>query len=98
MQDIYRNRCKLIVVFLGTSYRKKDWCGLEFRVIEEIILQRALDRVMYVRLDDGEVPGVLAMDGYIDARQYNAAKIARFIQERLLTIPPGQIVTAAGGG
>lgn len=97
LQDIYRNRCKLIVVFLGTDYRKKDWCGLEFRVIEEIIFKRALERVMYVRLDDGEVPGVLATDGYIDAQKYNAAQIARFIQERLLSMPPSQFVTGASG-
>jgi hypothetical protein len=97
LQDIYRNRCKLIVVFIGTDYQKKDWCGLEFRVIEEIILKRDLDRVMYVRIDDGEVAGVFATDGYIDARQYDAATIARFIQERLLAMPAaGTTVTGAG--
>ena len=83
LQDIYRNRCKLVVAFLGADYQKKDWCGIEFRAIREIILERDNKRVMFIRTDDGAVDGVFKTDGYIDARSFDAATIAGFICQRL---------------
>lgn len=83
LQDIYRNRAKLIVVFLSADYQRKNWCGIEFRAIRDIIAERENSRIMFVRTDDGAVEGVFATDGYIDARQHDAATLARFIQERV---------------
>jgi len=83
LQDIYRNRSKLVVVFLGSDYQRKDWCGIEFRAIREIILARDLSRIMFVRTDDGPVDGVFRTDGYVDARRYAAPEIAKFIVERI---------------
>jgi hypothetical protein len=84
LQDIYRNRSKLIVVFIGSDYQKKDWCGLEWRVIREIIFERKHDkRIMFVKIDDGVVEGIFKTDGYIDSRSFNTATIAQFIHERL---------------
>lgn len=83
LQDIYRNRSKLIVVFLGGDYQRKEWCGVELRAIREIILQRGYDRIMFVRLDDGQVDGVFKTDGYVDARRHSATEIAHFIQQRV---------------
>jgi hypothetical protein len=82
LQDIYRNRSKLIVVFIGSDYQRKNWCGLEWRAIREIIFEREHNRVMFVKIDDGEVEGVFKTDGYIDARNFDAATIAHFIHER----------------
>jgi len=83
LQDIYRNRSKLIVVFIGRDYQRKDWCGVELRAIREIIMDRGHGRIMFVRLDDGEVEGVFRTDGYIDARKHSAAEISHFIQQRV---------------
>lgn len=82
LQDIYRNRSKLVVVFLSSEYQNKDWCGVEFRAIKEIILDRDHKRIMFVRTDDGEVEGVFKTDGYVDARKFNAEELASFIHER----------------
>lgn len=87
LQDIYRNRSKLIVVFIGADYQRKDWCGVEFRAIREIIMARDDQRIMFVRVDDGAVDGVFRTDGYVDARRFNPAEIAQFITERLALIP-----------
>lgn len=86
LQDIYRNRSKLIVVFLGEDYQRKDWCGVEFRAIREIIMARQDQRVMFVRVDDGAVDGVFRTDGYVDARRFAPDQIAQFIAERLALI------------
>ena len=83
LQDIYRNRAKLIVVFLSADYQQKNWCGIEFRAIRDIIAEREHQRIMFIRTDDGAVEGVFATDGYVDARKHNAASLAKFIQERV---------------
>lgn len=83
LQDIYRNRSKLIVVFLCEKYQEKKWCGLEFRAVREMIMERAIDRIMYIRMDAGNVDGVFSTDGYIDGTKFSPQQIAKFINERL---------------
>lgn len=83
LQDIYRNRSKLIVVFLGSNYQNKKWCGVEFRAIKDILLEREHGRIMFVRTDDGEVEGIFKTDGYIDSRKFSAKEIAEFIHQRV---------------
>jgi hypothetical protein len=82
LQEIYGHRSKLVVVFIGSDYQQKDWCGIEFRAIREIIQQRGYERIMFIRMDDGAVDGVFKHDGYIDARTHSPAEIAKFICER----------------
>lgn len=82
LQGIY-SRAKLDVIFLSADYQTKNWCGVEFRAVREIIFARENARVMYVRTDDGEVEGVFKTDGYLDARRFKPAKIAEFICQRL---------------
>jgi hypothetical protein len=82
LQDIYHKRSRLVVVFLGGDYQKKDWCGIEFRAIKEIIMERDHKRIMFIRTDDGPVDGVLKSEGYVDARRFSPAELAGFINER----------------
>jgi len=83
LQAIYRNRSLMVVVFAGGDYQLKDWCGIEFRAVREIINAREHDRIMFVRMDDGEVEGIFRHDGYVDARHHDPAEIAGFIAERV---------------
>ncbi len=83
LQDIYRNRSKLVVVFLCSDYQDKEWCGIEFRAIKEIMMLREHNKIMFVKMDDGHVDGVFKTDGYIDGQKYSPSDVARFIQERL---------------
>lgn len=83
LQDIYRNRSQLIVVFLSGEYAKKQWCGLEWRAVRDIIKAKEDDRVMFVRFDDAHVDGALSIDGFIDARAFDPASVAGFILQRL---------------
>jgi hypothetical protein len=85
LQGVYK-RARLDVVFLSKDYQKKDWCGVEFRAIKEIIFKRKNARVMFIKTDDGSVKGVSITDGYIDARKFSASEIAEFICERLETL------------
>ena len=83
LQDLYRNRSKLVVVFLSGDYEKKPWCGLEFRAIKEIIMESDFKKIMLVKLDDGPVTGIYKTDGYVDGRRYSPEEIAGFIEERI---------------
>jgi len=83
LQQIYRDRSKLIVVFLGEKYQEKEWCGLEFRAIREIILNKQHEKIMFIRMDQGKVDGVFKTDGYIDAGSHTPEEIANFIVERI---------------
>jgi hypothetical protein len=82
LQGLY-SRAKLDVVFLSADYQKKNWCGVEFRAVRDIISSRENLRVMFVRTDDGDVEGVFKTDGFVDARKFEPHRIADFICERL---------------
>lgn len=83
LQDIYRNRSLLVVVFLCEKYAEKQWCGLEWRAIRDMIKSKQDDQIMFVRFDDADVEGVFSVDGYIDAQQHNADALAGFVLTRL---------------
>ncbi len=87
LQDIYRNKSDLIVVFLCKEYAQKQWCGLEWRAIRDIIKSKKDDRVMFVRFDNAPIDGVFSIDGYIDGNNFSAKDVANFISERLALLP-----------
>ncbi len=93
LQSIYKDRTKLIVVFLCKKYQEKKWCGIEFNAIRQIIHKKEHDRIMYVKMDDGVVDGVLNTDGYIDGRTHNPKEIAKFIKTRIDSLKQNNTAT-----
>jgi hypothetical protein len=83
LQDTYRNNCELVVVFLCEQYGQKQWCGLEWRAVRDIIKSKKDERVMFVRFDDANVDGVFSIDGYIDARSVSPEGVAAMILKRI---------------
>lgn len=83
LQEIYRHRSLLVVVFLCEKYAEKQWCGLEWRAIRDMIKSRQDNRIMFVRFDDAVVDGAFSIDGYIDARRYSPDDLAGFVLARL---------------
>lgn len=88
LQDIYRNRADLIVIFLCEEYAGKQWCGLEWRAIRDLIKHKKDDQIMFVRFDDAPVEGALSIDGYVDARAHPPEKVAEFIRQRIQASRP----------
>lgn len=82
LQSIYKDRSDLVVVFVCDKYQEKEWCGVEFRAIGDLLFDRNLSQVMYVKMDSGEVDGVLKTDGYIDGQRYSPDEVAGFIEQR----------------
>lgn len=83
LQNIYRNQADLVVVFLCEDYTKKQWCGLEWRAIRDIIKHKEDDKVMFIKFDNASVEGVFSIDGYIDATYHDENSVAQFITERV---------------
>lgn len=83
LQTIYHQDSELIVVFLCSEYDDKEWCGIEFRSIRDLIKRRQDDMVMFVRLDTADVKGVFSVDGYIDTDGRSPRSVAKLIIQRL---------------
>ena len=83
LQAIYHDRCDLVVVFICEVYKTKDWCGLELRAIRDRIKQKDDSAIMLVRLDEGDVPGLFSIDGYVLVNGRGGDEIAQLILERL---------------
>lgn len=83
LQNIYRNNCELVVVFLCKDYSEKEWCGLEWRAVRDIIKSKERERIMFIRFDDAQIEGVFSIDGYIDANYFSEVEVSRFILERV---------------
>jgi serine protease AprX len=83
LQRLYHDDSELIVVFISAKYESKEWCGLEWRAIQDIIKKRRDEEVMPMRFDDTDVPGLFSIDGYIDLRDRDPENVAYLIHERL---------------
>jgi len=86
LQNVYRNNSKLLVVFICSEYDQKQWCGLEWRAIREVIKHKNDQQIMPIRFDDQEIEGLFSIDGYIDANDHNEEEVARLILERLAVL------------
>lgn len=83
LQNIYRHNSDLVVVFLCKEYSEKEWCGLEWRAVRDIIKSKENERIMFVRFDDAPIDGVFSIDGYIDANRFSENEVSKFILERV---------------
>ncbi len=82
LQRLYHDESELIAVFLCTDYERKEWCGLEWRAVRDLIKRRQVDSVMPLRFDDTEIPGLFSIDGYVWIGNRSPADIANLILER----------------
>src|SRR5262245_52385683 len=66
LTQLYYKESLLLLFFLSAEYVKKQWCGLEWRIGRELIKEEEDDRLMLLRLDSAEIPGIYSIDGYLD--------------------------------
>lgn len=92
LQKIYLNNSDLVVVFLSAEYEKKEWCGLEWRAIREIIKNRSDNSIMFMRFDSTQIEGSFSIDGYVDLSRFSPQHAAEMIIERirLNEMPPSK--------
>lgn len=87
LRRVYREQSDLLVVFVSKSYSESNWCGLEWRVVREFIMQRTKDdRIMFVALEEllpDELPdGMSVIDGYLSAERHSTEEVCEMIARK----------------
>ncbi|MFZ4701221.1 MAG: SUMF1/EgtB/PvdO family nonheme iron enzyme [Candidatus Methylumidiphilus sp.] len=97
LQDIYHKQSDLIAVFLCKEYKEKQWCGLEWRVLRDLIKQGRGEALMPIRLDDSDMPGIYSIDRYEDADNQPPEVIADAILHRLQALADNIVLPVTTG-
>lgn len=71
------------MVFLCSEYETKEWCGLEWRAVREIIKKKDDHSIMLMRFDNTPIPGSFSIDGHVDLTQYDPIQAARLVIDRV---------------
>lgn len=100
LPQLYHEESLLLVFFLCSQYAKKEWCGLEWRAGRDLLKKNQDDRLMLLRLDHADIPGLYSVDGYLDIDRMPDDEVAREILRRLEMLAPDassyQITVDAG--
>jgi len=83
LQAIYHDQSEIVAVFLCEDYIKKEWCGLEWRAVRDLIKKRRDQDLMLFRTDSSPVSGILSIDGYIDVTDRPCDELVQLILARL---------------
>jgi hypothetical protein len=83
LQKIYHDNSDLVVIFLCEDYETKEWCGLEWRAIRDLIKKKQDDKIMFMRFDSTEIKGTYSIDGYIDLIKILPEDCATLIFDRV---------------
>lgn len=83
LQSFYHDHLGLIVPFLCVDYKNKEWCGLEWRAIKDLIKQRQSKDIMPMRFDDTKIKGLFSIDGYVDLSSRSVEQAVELILQRL---------------
>jgi len=90
---LYHEQSRLLVFFLCGEYAQKEWCGLEWRAGRDLIKKDEANRLMILRLDLADIPGLYSIDGYLDISRLTDDEVASEILKRLETLVPGAVKT-----
>jgi len=98
LPKLYHDECELIVAFLCQHYSRKDWCGLEWRAIRDLIKDKSFpdERIMLIKLDDMEISrfeGLQSIDGYLDAKQLSPSQITDEILKRVAFLDSDELTS-----
>lgn len=83
LQKVYHDNSDLVVVFLCEEYEMKEWCGLEWRAIRDLIKKRRDEDIMLMRFDGAQISGIYSIDGYIDLGERSPSEAVDLICRRL---------------
>jgi hypothetical protein len=83
LPDLYHKESDLVVVVVCAEYDEKQWTGLEWTAIHDLLSKRRDADVMLCRFDLATVKGVPSTAGYIDLDDELPTALAELIVERL---------------
>lgn len=81
--QVYSQDAHFVVIFSSHSYAAKAWPNHEKQFALSRHLKGEQGRILPVRLDDTEVPGIPPTLGYLDGRAINPTELARVIRVKI---------------
>lgn len=66
LPKLYNEQSDLVVVVICRDYAGKEWCGLEWDAIFDLLQQRREGEVMLSRFDCAKVDGLYSHAGFIE--------------------------------
>lgn len=83
LPELYHKESDLIVVVACANYEGKEWCGLEWTAIHDLLKQRRSDEVMLSHFDRATIKGIYSTAGWIELDRKTPGEAADLILERL---------------
>jgi hypothetical protein len=83
LSDLYQDQSELIVVVMSPNYDEKQWTGLEWAAIHDLLSKRKPDAVMLCRFGHATVGGLYSTAGFVELDSITPAQAAERILERL---------------
>jgi tetratricopeptide (TPR) repeat protein len=83
LPKLYNEQSELVVVVVCRDYPHKEWCGLEWDAIFDLLKQRREDEVMLSRFDHANVEGLYSDAGFTELDNKTPEQAAKLILERL---------------
>jgi hypothetical protein len=83
LPKLYHDESDLVVVVNCPDYGEKEWCGLEWDAIFDLLKKRREADVMLCRFNSATVEGLYSDAGYIELDHKTPAEVATLILERL---------------
>jgi hypothetical protein len=81
--QLYHDDSELLVPFFCVNYERKEWCGIEWRQMRDILKRKQDDHIMPFRFDDTPIAGVLSIDGYVKIHNRTPQDVADLILQRI---------------
>ena len=83
LPELYHKQSDLVVVVVCPDYDVKQWTGLEWAAIHDLLSKRNDDEVMLCRFDYAMVTGLYSTAGFIELDHETPEQTAKLILERL---------------
>ena len=83
LPTLYHEQSDLVVVIICQDYSRKEWPGLEWDAIFDLLKRREEHHVMLCRFDRAKIDGLFSDAGYSECDDKTPAQAAQLILERL---------------
>jgi len=81
--EVYSKDAHFVVIFTSLAYASKAWPNHEKQFALSRHLQGVQGRILPVKVDDSEIPGIPGTMGYLDSRVLTPEKLAELIRQKV---------------
>lgn len=83
LPELYNKQSDLVVVVACPEYDEKEWTGLEWTAIHDLLKKRKDNEIMLCRFEHAEVTGLYSTAGFVELDKKTPGQAAMSILERL---------------